>query len=101
MVCAQLFECRTIIMDGTQHLGLSSIQVIVNIDACAERSFTSPREDNKTRRMLKRGPHSRCQLIEHLNCQDIERGPIQDQPQQIATMTDMNMRCFCAHVPSQ
>src|SRR6266571_6309404 len=90
--CSQFLKCSTIIINGTQHLALATIQVVMDIDTGTEGSFPRACENNQVRRMLDRIAHSRRQLVKHLNRQDIERGPIKDQPEDILMETNTHIR---------
>src|SRR5207245_8705629 len=50
--CSQFLKCSTIIIHGTQHLALTTIQVVMDIHACREGSFPRPCENNQARWVL-------------------------------------------------
>src|SRR5205085_5123238 len=45
--CSQFLKRSTIIIHGTQHLALTTIQVVMDIDTCAEGSFPRACENDQ------------------------------------------------------
>src|SRR5437588_131467 len=92
VVCVEFLESSTVILHDPQHLYLATIQVVMNVNSCTEGSLTCARNDDQTRRVLSGATHSSRQLIQHFNVEDVERRPVKNQPEDILTETNMQVR---------
>ncbi len=80
-MCPQCGESRVILADRTQHLLLAPIQVLAHIDTRRKSALADSHQHHQARFQRQRLAHSRAQLVKHLKRKNIQRWPIQHQPE--------------------